>query len=117
MDTASPSAQHEVMTSGDSARRATTADAAVVAQLLHDFNTEFSTPTPDVCELQSRLTQLLAGDDVVVLLIGEPAGMGDGGPEPTMQTRRDRLHSSICRKGAAARSRTASFGTRSASGL
>ena len=61
------------MTSGGSARRATTADAAVVAQLLHDFNTEFSTPTPDAGELQSRLTQLLAGDDVVVLLIGEPA--------------------------------------------
>jgi GNAT superfamily N-acetyltransferase len=62
-----------VMTSGDSARRATTAEAAVVAQLLHDFNTEFSTPAPDVREIQSRLTQLLAGDDVVVLLIGEPA--------------------------------------------
>ncbi|WP_226758668.1 GNAT family N-acetyltransferase [Arthrobacter sp. SO3] len=61
------------MTSGGSARRATTADAPVVAQLLHDFNTEFSTPTPDVGELQARLTQLLAGDDVVVLLIGEPA--------------------------------------------
>lgn len=66
------------MTSDDAAgdlapRRATTADAAVVAQLLHDFNTEFSTPTPDVGELQSRLRQLLAGDDVVVLLIGEPA--------------------------------------------
>ena len=55
-------------------RRATTADAAVVAQLLHDFNTEFSTPTPDPRELQSRLRLLLAGDDVVVLLIGEPAG-------------------------------------------
>lgn len=50
------------------------ADAAVVAQMLHDFNTEFSTPTPGVRELQSRLTLLLAGDDVVVLLIGEPAG-------------------------------------------
>lgn len=49
------------------------ADAAVVARLLHDFNTEFSTPTPDARELQSRLTLLLAGDDVVVLLIGEPA--------------------------------------------
>ena len=73
MDTASPSAQDGAMTSGGSARRATTADAAVVAQLLHDFNTEFSTPTPDAGELQSRLTQLLAGDDVVVLLIGEPA--------------------------------------------
>ena len=73
MDTASSSEQDEVMTSGGSARRATTADAAVVAQLLHDFNTEFSTPTPDVRELQARLTQLLAGDDVVVLLIGDPA--------------------------------------------
>ena len=49
------------------------ADAAIVARLLHDFNTEFSTPTPDARELQSRLTLLLAGDDVVVLLIGEPA--------------------------------------------
>ncbi len=73
MDTASLGAQDEVMTSGGSVRRATTADAAVVAQLLHDFNTEFSTPTPGAAELQSRLTQLLAGDDVVVLLIGEPA--------------------------------------------
>ncbi|MGP4033345.1 GNAT family N-acetyltransferase [Pseudarthrobacter sp. 1C304] len=66
------------MTSGDSGggqrpRRATPGDAAVVARLLHDFNTEFSTPTPGVGELQARLTQLLAGDDVVVLLTGEPA--------------------------------------------
>ena len=66
------------MTSDDAAgdltpRRATTTAAAVVAQLLHDFNTEFSTPTPGARELQSRLRQLLAGDDVVVLLIGEPA--------------------------------------------
>ena len=34
------------------------ADAAVVARLLHDFNTEFSTPTPGAGELQSRLTLL-----------------------------------------------------------
>ncbi|MEC5182332.1 GNAT superfamily N-acetyltransferase [Arthrobacter sp. CG_A4] len=49
------------------------ADAAVVARMLYDFNTEFSTPTPGVRELQARLKLLLAGDDVVVLLIGEPA--------------------------------------------
>lgn len=73
MDSASLTAQDELMTSGGSARRATAGDAAVVARLLHDFNTEFSTPTPDAGELQARLTQLLAGDDVVVLLIGEPA--------------------------------------------
>jgi GNAT superfamily N-acetyltransferase len=54
-------------------RRAAPSDAAVVAQLLHDFNSEFATPTPGVAVLSSRLEQLLAGDDVVVLLAGEPA--------------------------------------------
>ncbi|MDQ0075523.1 ribosomal protein S18 acetylase RimI-like enzyme [Arthrobacter oryzae] len=54
-------------------RRATTADAGVVAQLLHDFNGEFSTPSPGTDVLTSRLTLLLAGEDVVVLLVGEPA--------------------------------------------
>ncbi|WP_326968888.1 GNAT family N-acetyltransferase [Arthrobacter sp. CG_A4] len=58
---------------GQRPRRATMADAAVVARMLYDFNTEFSTPTPGVRELQARLKLLLAGDDVVVLLIGEPA--------------------------------------------
>jgi GNAT superfamily N-acetyltransferase len=54
-------------------RRAAPSDAAVVAQLLHDFNTEFATPTPGVEVLRSRLEQLLAADDVVALLVGEPA--------------------------------------------
>lgn len=59
---------------GDPApRRATRDDAAAIARLLHDFNTEFSAPTPGTQELESRLTQLLACDDVVVLLTGEPA--------------------------------------------
>ncbi|MGO4190109.1 GNAT family N-acetyltransferase [Arthrobacter sp. YAF17] len=67
------------MTPDDSAsvqrpRRATPADAAAVARLLHAFNSEFSTPTPDPDELRARLGLLLAGDDVVGLLIGEPAG-------------------------------------------
>ena len=52
-------------------RRATPDDAAAVARLLHDFNTEFSAPIPGTQELESRLTQLLAGNDVVVLLTGE----------------------------------------------
>ncbi|MET1044104.1 MAG: GNAT family N-acetyltransferase [Microbacteriaceae bacterium] len=59
--------------SGDRPRRATTADAAVVAQLLHDFNSEFSTPSPGTGVLRARLTLLLAGEDVAVLLVGEPA--------------------------------------------
>jgi GNAT superfamily N-acetyltransferase len=54
-------------------RRAAPSDAALVAQLLHDFNTEFATPTPGVAVLTARLAQLLAGDDVVALLVGEPA--------------------------------------------
>lgn len=59
---------------GDPApRRATPDDAAALARLLHDFNTEYSTPTPGTQELESRLTQLLTGDDVVILLTGDPA--------------------------------------------
>ncbi|WP_247045408.1 GNAT family N-acetyltransferase [Arthrobacter rhizosphaerae] len=54
-------------------RRATTADAATVARLLHDFNTEFDTPTPGPDALKRRLTYLLAGDDLVALVVGEPA--------------------------------------------
>jgi GNAT superfamily N-acetyltransferase len=46
----------------------------VVAQLLHDFNSEFSTPSPGTDVLRARLTPLLAGEDVAVLLVGEPAG-------------------------------------------
>lgn len=49
-------------------RQATAADAEVVARLLHDFNTEFESPTPTVDELGRRFRRLLALDDVVVLL-------------------------------------------------
>lgn len=54
-------------------RPAALADAAVVAQLLHDFNTEFDSPTPGVAVLTERLEAMLARDDVVALLAGEPA--------------------------------------------
>ncbi|MDO4264775.1 MAG: GNAT family N-acetyltransferase [Deinococcus sp.] len=47
-------------------------DAPVVAGLLHDFNTEFDSPVPEVDDLTRRFATLLARDDVLVLLCGEP---------------------------------------------
>lgn len=48
-------------------------DADVVGTLLHDFNTEYGTPTPPVDVLTGRLRRLLAGGTTVVVLAGEPA--------------------------------------------
>jgi GNAT superfamily N-acetyltransferase len=69
-------------------RVATTADARVVARMLHDFNTEFGDPSPGPDVLAERLTRLLAGDEMVALLAGEEglallsfrAGVWDPGP-------------------------------------
>jgi ribosomal protein S18 acetylase RimI-like enzyme len=59
-----------------SVRRAGAADAAEVARLLHDFNTEFSDPTPGVETLTPRVAQLLEDGQVTVLLGGEgPDGL------------------------------------------
>jgi ribosomal protein S18 acetylase RimI-like enzyme len=56
-------------------RRAGETDARAVAQLLHDFNTEFDEPAPPIGELAERIAQLLRGD-MVVLLAGEgPDGL------------------------------------------
>ncbi len=54
-------------------RRATPADAPVVAALLDAFNREFDTPTPGVATLAERAGRLLAGAHFVVLLAGDPA--------------------------------------------
>ncbi|WP_127819071.1 GNAT family N-acetyltransferase [Microbacterium sp. CPCC 204701] len=53
-------------------RRASADDAGVVAQLLHDFNTEFDSETPGPAVLRERLTRLLAGPATFALLGGEP---------------------------------------------
>jgi GNAT superfamily N-acetyltransferase len=55
-----------------SVRRAAVDDAAIVARLLDDFNTEFATPTPGVPAIQSRLRTLLADDSTFALLAGDP---------------------------------------------
>jgi GNAT superfamily N-acetyltransferase len=53
-------------------RRASAGDAAAVAQLLHDFNTEYEDFTPGVPTLTERLEELLADNTIVVLLAGDP---------------------------------------------
>src|SRR3954469_14754893 len=52
-------------------RQAGAGGAADVARLLHDFNTEFSEPTPGVEELTRTIRPLIERDKVTVLLAGE----------------------------------------------
>ena len=52
-------------------RAAAAVDAAEAARLLHDFNTEYDDYTPGVRALKKRLEELLADDEVIVLLGGE----------------------------------------------
>lgn len=54
-------------------RRATAGDADEVARLLHDFNSEFETPSPGAKMLASRLRVLLAEDKTIAILAGAPA--------------------------------------------
>ncbi len=54
-------------------RIATVDDAAEVGRLLHDFNTEFETPSPGAEVLGERLSRLLAGPSMFAILVGEPA--------------------------------------------
>lgn len=61
---------------GIAVRRAEPADAADVARLLHDFNTEFGDPTPGVPVLTERAREFIANEEIVVLLAGDgPDGL------------------------------------------
>jgi GNAT superfamily N-acetyltransferase len=55
-----------------SVRLASVDDAALLAGLLDDFNTEFGSPTPGPAFLESRLHTLLATTTTVAWLGGEP---------------------------------------------
>ncbi len=59
-------------------RRATADDAATVARLLHDFNTEFEDFTPGVDALTKNARRMLENDEMLVLLAGEaPDGFAE----------------------------------------
>ena len=58
-------------------RLATVDDAEEVARLLHDFNTEYDTPSPGAAVLAPRLRSLLASRGTFAMLAGTPAvGVG-----------------------------------------
>lgn len=56
----------------DAVRVAGAADAEAAATLLHAFNVEFETPTPEPDVLAGRLRGMLARDDVLLLLARDP---------------------------------------------
>ncbi len=57
-------------------RRGGVGDAAEIARLLHDFNTEYDEPTPGVARLTEIVTAMLAAAEITVLLVGEgPDGL------------------------------------------
>ena len=67
----SPSAVESMQSGPDVAvRRAQPADAETIAQLLHDFNTEFDEYSPGAAALSDRVRQLLATGETTVLLGG-----------------------------------------------
>lgn len=46
-------------------------DADAIARLLHDFNLEYSEPTPPVGVLTQTIARLLEADEITVLLAGK----------------------------------------------
>ncbi len=54
-------------------RLATVNEVAEVGRLLHDFNTEFGTPSPGATVLTNRLGRLLGAGSMFAILADEPA--------------------------------------------
>jgi ribosomal protein S18 acetylase RimI-like enzyme len=64
-----------------SIRRAGPEDAAAIARLLHDFNSEYSEPTPGVEALTGYAERLLREGEMTVLLANRP-GVEDASDGP-----------------------------------
>lgn len=64
---------------------------ASAARLLHDFNVEYEEPAPPPEELAARLTELIGGEQVTVLLArddaGEPVGVAVLRVQPSVWSR------------------------------
>ncbi|MDQ6779522.1 MAG: GNAT family N-acetyltransferase [Actinomycetota bacterium] len=60
----------------DAVRQADSADAEDIGQLLHDFNTEFDEPSPGPGALAERVRDLLADDEITVLLTTDEPPQG-----------------------------------------
>jgi ribosomal protein S18 acetylase RimI-like enzyme len=60
-------------------RRAGPEDAGTIARLLHDFNSEYSEPTPGVAALSGYSRELLEQGEMTVLLAERPGGEGADG--------------------------------------
>ncbi|MET0558759.1 MAG: GNAT family N-acetyltransferase [Solirubrobacterales bacterium] len=60
---------------GAEVRTATAEDAAVVARLLHDFNSEYGWPMPPVEEMTPRLGELIEAGEALALLVGGDLGI------------------------------------------
>ena len=57
-------------------RRAGVADSEAIGRLLHDFNSEYDYPTPGSEAVAERVEELLAADQIKVLLVGDgPHGL------------------------------------------
>ena len=59
-------------------RKAAAADARVLGELLHEFNTEFETPTPTASEFADRFRPLLTGSELVAFLAEDAQGRATG---------------------------------------
>ncbi|HVD39381.1 MAG TPA: GNAT family N-acetyltransferase [Solirubrobacterales bacterium] len=74
-------------------RQATAEDAAAIARLLHDFNLEYSEPTPGVETLTEHVGRLQEESEIVVFLAGDgPDGLSLFRFRPSLWTGEPETH-------------------------